>query len=142
MDFMEVVSSIAYLVLPVILTVFTPVLVLLIRVVVKKLTMKLDTETRSAIQDMINNVIGQGVAFSEQYSKSQEKIVRSKIDSQHKLEMATIFVVDELQRQNLPELTSQEIQNKIESYLGFGTLSDNMMNDNGGDYEIIHEHDD
>jgi hypothetical protein len=138
-NYIETISNIAHLLLPVLLTIFTPVLVLLARIVVKKLTNKLDAETKAAIQDMVNNIVGQGVAFAEQYTKTQEKVIRNKIDSSHKLEMATIFVVDELRKQNLPELSSQDIQSKIESYLGFGTLNNNLMTEEGGDYEHIHE---
>lgn len=138
-QYTETATNILHLILPAVIAILTPAVVVIARAVAKKLTEKLDAETKIAAQHMVDEVVGKGVAYAEQYAKAQEKIIKQKIDGEHKLEFAVRYVLEELEKNKLPELTAADIEKRVESYLGVGTLNKNFMKEEGGDNEYVHE---
>ncbi len=127
-EYMETISNTFFqIILPALITIVLPLLVVLARSVTKKLTEKLDTETRSTVQDMVNSVVSQGVAYAEQYAKTQKRFAQGQLGGEHKLEMATRFIAVEAKKYKLPDMTAGEIRNKVDSYLGIGTLNKNFI---------------
>ena len=126
----ETLENIVKLLLPTILVIAVPVVLVIVRNLINKFTEKLSAETKSTVQDMVDNLVASGISYAEQYAKTQEKAAREKIDGSHKLEIATMYIISEINKQNLPQLNAQEISNRIDSYLGIETIERQKGNSN------------
>lgn len=126
-QYIETAENLLKILLPVVVTVLTPVVLVLAKKVTSKFSDKLDAETKSAVHDMVSTIVAQGVHYAEQYAKTQQKVVQGKLDGESKLEQATFYIVDHLDKYNLPQLAAHEIKNKVESYLGTATFAQNHL---------------
>jgi hypothetical protein len=136
--FLQELSNVFKLVLPVVITVALPTVVMLFRSLVKKASNKFDVQTRVAVSDMMDNIVTRGVAFAEQEAKKYGRQTKYKMDSDHKLEQAVRYVVGEIESYNLPRLAGSEIRDKVESCLGLGTLNVNL-NSGGEDESTVYD---
>lgn len=126
MELLENLRNAFWLILPTILSILAPIVVLLLRAILKKLTTHLDIRTSAAIMDIVNGVVMNGVALAEQEAKKHQIETQEKLGSENKLEMAMEYVISELEKNKVPQLTQEEIRQRIESYLGMGTLGQNF----------------
>ncbi len=128
------------LALPGIIAVATPIVLMIARSVTRKISHKADAQTRVHIQEAMLNITLQGIALAEQlsvkYAKSNEG---NKLDSDFKLETAAKFVLDEMRRLNLPELSVSKVEDRVESYLGVGALSTMHHGGGGGEENALYE---
>jgi len=132
MQYLDDLGHIFWMLLPTILSILAPIVVLLARAAVKKLTTHLDVRTSAAIMDVVNGVVMNGVALAEQEAKKHQLETQEKLVSQNKLEIAMEYVIDELNKHNIPQLTQEEIIQRIEACLGIGTLNQNFNVDGDG----------
>jgi hypothetical protein len=51
----------------------------------------------------------------------------------HKLEQAVAFVAGAIRKHDLPQVAENELRNRVESYLGIGTLNTNLLQQEGDD---------
>jgi len=91
---------------------------------------KLDTETASRLQDLVTNSIAQGCAFAEQWAKNIEKGLEAdqKVASSEKLLKAIEYALTDLRKHGIAGYSEKEVRDKVESFLGIGTLNLNSMN--------------
>lgn len=123
----------AQILTPVII-VMVAVTIVIVRNVCKKISEKADSETRVNVQEVLLGVTLQSISLAEQISVKYRKANNEKIDSDYKLEIAVEYVINEIRRLRLPELSTHQIQEKVEAYLGIGALN---KSHNGGDESAI-----
>ncbi len=123
--------------LPGIIVVATPIILVIVRSVTNKISHKADAQTRIHIQEAMLNITLQGIALSEQLATKYKRANEGdKMDSDFKLEIAVKYVLDEMHRINLPELSVGKVEERVESYLGVGALS--TMH-HGGEENALYE---
>jgi len=126
-NLLESISNICKLMLPALLTIVLPAVLIILRHVSNKFTSKLDAQTKVAVNEMLMNFVGQGVAYAEQESKRFRKQAQERMNGDHKLDLAVAYVAGEIKKFNLPQLAETELKNKVESYLGIGTLNSSLL---------------
>jgi len=135
--FVEQVVNGFRMILPAVIVIATPIVLIIVHSVTSKISQKADTQTRIHVQEAMLNITLQGIALAEQLSfKYAISNDGTKFDSDFKLETAVKFTLDEMRRLNLPELSVGQIEDRIESYLGVGTLS---TIHHGGDENAVYE---
>lgn len=112
--------------LPILVTILVPVLAGVAMGAAKKLGKKFDQETQHIINIRVMELVEQGTAYAEQYARIKAKEAEQ-VHGSDKLFLATKYVLDEAGRLNIPELTQEVIEKKIESYLGLGALTESML---------------
>ncbi len=125
------------MILPAVIVIATPIILMIVRSVTSKISHKADAETRVHIQEAMLNITLQGIALSEQLATKYKRANEGeKMDSDFKLETAVKYVLDEMHRINLPELSVSKVEDRVESYLGVGALS--TMH-HGGEENALYE---
>jgi len=127
---LDSVSAIFWNLVPIIATIATPIILLLARHYVAKVTSKLDVENQHIYLDTVTEIVQQGITFAEQVSKKKQKELEY-VDGNDKLFTATKYVIDEIRQRGLAEASAEEIQSKIESYLGRFTFEENIGGKDG-----------
>ena len=118
-------SSVMYwnMIWPLLLAICVPsILVVAIRISTK-LGKRLDLQNRNILNDFIMSVVAQGVSFAEQLSIKRAKD-NIGVTSDDKLTLAMRYITEELVRNNVLNVTGEEISKKIEAYLGYSNMND------------------
>jgi len=121
---MEQVATIFWQILPILISIAIPSVLVLAKWLASKLASKLDAEGKVKVQELLNGIIMGGVAYAEQIAKQKAQNNQA-VNGGTKLYIATQWIIDELNKQKIVELTAEEIQKRIESVLGMDTLTTN-----------------
>lgn len=108
---------------PIIIGVLGTLVAYYARLLVKKHGDKLDVETKAKLDEMITSLTSQGVAFAEQWAKNKAKD-GGRVPGNEKLHKAMEYVAGQVEKYNLDKLAEEELKEKIESILGYGTLNE------------------
>ncbi len=119
--------SIFYQILPVLIVFVGGILLFFIKSLLQKYTKNLELEHRGAISNFVMTVVGNGIFYAEQLAKQYAKDRIQKMASGDKLNLAVNYVIEELQKNNILEFTTSEIEKRIESFLGSSTLESNLI---------------
>ena len=111
-------------IVPIIISIVGAALLVLARGATKKYGAKLDVETQARAEELLSNLIREGVTFAEQWAKNEAK-KQNAVGGSAKMNRALEYVAEEVKRNNLPQIATVVLTNKIESALGFGTLNEN-----------------
>ncbi len=123
--------------LPGLIAIVVSIICIILNTVARKIGSKADAQTRVHTQEAMLNVTLQGIALSEQLATKYKRANEGdKMDSDFKLETAVKYVLDEMRRINLPELSVNTVEERVESYLGVGALS--TMH-HGGEENALYE---
>ncbi len=135
---MQTLVALLWQLVPILIIIAIPSLGVLVHWIVKKFGAKLDNDTKAKFQEILYNIVMQGVGYAEQIAKQKEK-ENQKLTSETKLNIATQYVIDELQKNKIFDVTADQIAKKIEAALGLDTLTTNsamnMFPQQGGSNE-------
>jgi hypothetical protein len=123
---MESVQSVFYQILPALLSIAIPTILLLAGWVAKKFTEKLNIQNKKSIEDFIVGLVASGVSYAEQYAHKLAK-ENETIHSKDKLYIAVEYVLDAARRHGLFYITQEEVEGRIESFLGLMTYDINHL---------------
>jgi len=122
---MEIVSSIFYQALPVLLALFIPAIFVLARHLVQRLGESLDIKDEKLLDELIMVIVSQGVAYAEQIAKKLAD--DKKLSNEEKMQLAINYVKQSLITSGIVDFTATEIANRIEALLGMvNNYGDNL----------------
>jgi ABC-type lipopolysaccharide export system ATPase subunit len=116
---------------PIVLSLVSVALITLIRGFLKKNEGKVNLQIKEVTERLLIEAVQQGISFAEQWAHNQSKQMTEgyKVNSNDKLTLAVKYVVNEINRNELPQLAEKQIVEKIESALGINTLNNNSLPD-------------
>ncbi len=115
---LEQFNAVFYEVLPVILAILVPSVFFVVRIIIKKLTNKLDAETQSNIHSIVMDVVQQGVDYADKWAEDQKRKTDNKPYGSLKSKEATAYILDELKERGITDIARDSLLRKIESKLG------------------------
>lgn len=113
METLETLSGI----LPVIIEICTPILMILIGYLVRKLAQKLEVEKTIETDKLIDNISNRAIKYIEKLDKNLQKSHQAKLESGDKLTSAIDIVVNELEKLGIVDVTTEVLVQKIEAAL-------------------------
>ena len=118
---------------------FMIVLLKMFNTFLHKMYARWEVENIAISNSVIMDIVAQGANYAEQEAFKKQKEILEKIPSKDKLYVAVQYIADEFRRHKLPTLTEEEIEYKIESYLGTIILSKNEIISDMGNYKLEDE---
>lgn len=119
------ISDVFYYILPLMIAIFAPIIIIVIKRMVNKYSYRLDLQNSATINNLILELVEQGVNYAEQLAKNKAKAI-GEIHGEDKLIIATRYIVDEIRERQICEITSEAIQKKIEAHLGIFAVADQI----------------
>lgn len=114
---MDSITNFLLQILPVLVDTLALPLTILVGILVVKLLKKVGVDETSAIEALVTEVVNQGVKYAEQEAaKLAEK--GDLADSGTKMELATTFILAQIESLGLAELASDELVRRIEAAVG------------------------
>jgi len=109
------VSTILENIIPVLFTVLTPVLLVIVHGLLRKVAKKWDLQVALVYEDKIDDMILKGVKAAQQKSINAVKSGKEKTSGEEKLDMVMKFVNAQLAAHKLPEKASSELAMLVEA---------------------------
>jgi len=131
METLKEILELFALLLPAVLSMCAPVLVLIAVKWVCRHTAKLDVETRQVIEEQVIHIVLQATAYAEQEAYNFATRTKQRMQGEHKLNLAIMYVTSCLERAGIQDLDETDITSKIEAYLGLGVIRNNQEGQDG-----------
>jgi len=113
---METLKSLS-VILPMIIEICTPILVILVGYLVRKMAQKLEVEKTIEVDKLIDNICNRAINYVEKLDKNLRKFTNKRMESGDKLTKALDIATKELEDIGLIKVTTDVLVQKIESSL-------------------------
>ena len=95
--------------------ILTPILLILAAWVATKLSSKLGVEMTKSQNEIITGIVKKGINWTESWANREDV----NVSAQTKLQNTINYIVDEVQKTNLPEMATEKVTRLIESQLQY-----------------------
>lgn len=116
------VAAIIENVLPVLLTILTPILLALASWVLLKIKQKTGLAISAEQEKMLDGAIEKGIGFAEQWALNKAKVPADAPDSAQKLDKALEFIAEFTKKQGMQGKAKEELTKLIEARLGLASV--------------------